>query len=315
MTARRPVKLDGNNNIQECTDAEITALVRETIRQYGDSPSVTLAVGSGNLGNLSDTRLKAGAAGSDSTNFDTASELADVSTVTVNYNKIIQSVVSVASLENTDDAYSFPLYVDGNNNLRAMSLADVNDTFVAPAVLLMVTTSTGTDQAGTYTITSSTSAASGETLISSTPVFTDTRANAGAYTAGGIPETVDQPSTITNYYLHRVNSASAATIVRPLVTVLGATGSIQQYPVASLRAFLAQAIRYAVGTQELSGSTIRYSFSSSGTTSARGTAMLDTRLNSSTRITNQVGDDYRAQEVPSGSAATISTHRLYIKRS
>jgi hypothetical protein len=315
MTARRPVKLDGNNNIQECTDAEITALVRETIRQYGDSPSVTLAVGSGNLGNLSDTRLKAGAAGSDSTNFDTASELADVSTVTVNYNKIIQSVVSVASLENTDDAYSFPLYVDGNNNLRAMSLADVNDTFVAPAVLLMVTTSTGTDQAGTYSITSSTSAASGETLISSTPVFTDTRANAGAYTAGGIPETVDQPSTITNYYLHRVNSASAATIVRPLVTVLGATGSIQQYPVASLRAFLAQAIRYAVGTQELSGSTIRYSFSSSGTTSARGTAMLDTRLNSSTRITNQVGDDYRAQEVPSGSAATISTHRLYIKRS
>ena len=315
MTARRPVKLDGNNNIQECTDAEITALVRETIRQYGADPSVVLSVGSGNLGNLSDTRLKAGAAGSDSTNFDTASELADVSTVTVNYNKIIQSVVSVASLENTDDAYSFPLYVDGNNNLRAMSLADVNDTFVAPAVLLMVTTSTGTDQAGTYTITSSTSAASGETLISSTPVFTDTRANAGAYTAGGIPETVDQPSTITNYYLHRVNSASAATIVRPLVTVLGATGSIQQYPVASLRAFLAQAIRYAVGTQELSGSTIRYSFSSSGTTSARGTAMLDTRLNSSTRITNQVGDDYRAQEVPSGSAATISTHRLYIKRS
>lgn len=315
MTARRPVKLDGNNNIQECTDAEITALVRETIRQYGDSPSVTLAVGSGNLGNLSDTRLKAGAAGSDSTNFDTASELADVSTVTVNYNKIIQSVVSVASLENTDDAYSFPLYVDSNNNLRAMSLADVNDTFVAPAVLLMCTTSTGTDQAGTYTITSSTSAASGETLISSTPVFTDTRANAGAYTAGGIPETVDQPTTITNYYLHRVNSASAATIVRPLVTVLGATGSIQKYPVASLRAFLAQAIRYAVGTQELSGSTIRYSFSSSGTTSARGTAMLDTRLNSSTRITNQVGDDYRAQEVPSGSATTISTHRLYIKRS
>ena len=50
MTARRPVKLDGNNNIQECTDAEITALVRETIRQYGLSPTVVLSVGSGNLG-------------------------------------------------------------------------------------------------------------------------------------------------------------------------------------------------------------------------------------------------------------------------
>jgi len=315
MTARRPVKLDGNNNIQECTDAEITALVRETIRQYGDSPSVTLAVGSGNLGNLSDTRTKAGAAGSDATNFDTASELANVATVTVNYNKIIQAVVSVASLESTDDDFSFPLYVDGNNNLRAMSLADVNDTFVAPAVLLMVTTGTGTDQAGTYTITASASAASGETSISNTAVFTDTRANADAYTAGGIPETLDQPTTINNYFLHRMNSASAATIVRPLVSVTANTLKIQQYPVASLRAFLAQAIRYAVGTQELSGSTIRYSFSSSGTTSARGTAMLDTKLNGSSRITNQVGDDYRAQEVPAGSAATISTHRLYIKRS
>ena len=315
MTARRPVKLDGNNNIQECTDAEITALVRETIRQYGLSPTVVLSIGSGNLGNLADTRTKAGAAGSDATNFDTASELANVATVTVNYNKIIQAVVSVASLESTDDDFSFPLYVDGNNNLRAMSLADVNDTFVAPAVLLMVTTGTGTDQAGTYTITASASAASGETSISNTAVFTDTRANADAYTAGGIPETVDQPTTINNYFLHRVNSASAATIVRPLVSVTANTLKIQQYPVASLRAFLAQAIRYAVGTQELSGSTIRYSFSSSGTTSARGTAMLDTKLNGSSRITNQVGDDYRAQEVPAGSAATISTHRLYIKRS
>ena len=315
MTARRPVKLDGNNNIQECTDAEITALVRETIRQYGLSPTVVLSVGSGNLGNLADTRTKAGAAGSDATNFDTASELANVATVTVNYNKIIQAVVSVASLESTDDDFSFPLYVDGNDNLRAMSLADVNDTFVAPAVLLMVTTGTGTDQAGTYTITASASAASGETNISNTAVFTDTRANADAYTAGGIPETLDQPTTINNYFLHRMNSASAATIVRPLVSVTANTLKIQQYPVASLRAFLAQAIRYAVGTQELSGSTIRYSWSSSGTTSARGTAMLDTKLNGSSRITNQVGDDYRAQEVPAGSAATISTHRLYIKRS
>lgn len=315
MTARRPVKLDGNNNIQECTDAEITALVRETIRQYGLSPTVVLSVGSGNLGNLADTRTKAGAAGSDATNFDTTGELANVATVTVNYNKVIQTIVNPNSLESTDDDFSFPLYVDGNDNLRAMSLADVNDTFVAPAVLLMVTTGTGTDQAGTYTITASASAASGETSISNTAVFTDTRANADAYTAGGIPETLDQPTTINNYFLHRVNSASAATIVRPLVSVTANTLKIQQYPVASLRAFLAQAIRYAVGTQELSGSTIRYSFSSSGTTSARGTAMLDTKLNGSSRITNQVGDDYRAQEVPAGSAATISTHRLYIKRS
>jgi len=86
------------------------------------------------------------------------------------------------------------------------------------------------------------------------------------------------------------------------------------YPLTKLRDFLRHAIQRAVSSGH-SGSTIRYSWSSTGTTSARGTAMLDTRLNSSTRLTNQVGDDYRAQEVPSGSATTVSTHRLYIVRS
>jgi len=315
MAVRFAVKLNGDNNIQRCTQAEKTALVRETIRQYGIAPSVVLTVGSGNLGNLSDTRLKAGAAGSDSTNFDTAGELADVSTVTVNYNRVIQTINSINTLESGDDNYSFPLYLDGDNNLRAMTLTDVYDTFVAPAVLLMCTSDTGTDQAGTYTITSSTTAASGETLVSSTAVFTDTRANAGAYTAGGLPETVDQPTTITNYYLHSIDPASAATIVRPLVNVRANTDRIQMYPVTKLRDFLRHAIQRAASTTDHSGSTIRYSFSSTGTTSARGTAMLDTRLNSSTRLTNQVGDDYRAQEVPSGSATTISTHRLYIQHS
>ena len=315
MAVRFAVKLDGNNNIQRCTQAEMTALVQEAIRQYGLDPSVVLTVGSGNLGNLSDTRLKAGAAGSDSTNFDTAGELADVSTVTVNYNKVIQTVNSISTLESGDDEYSFPLYLDGDNNLRAMTLTDVYDTFVSPAVLLMCTGDTGTDQAGTYTITSSTSAASGETLVSSTAVFTDTRANAGAYTAGGLPETVDQPTTITNYYLHRIDSAAAATIVRPLVHVRANTDRIQMYPLTKLRVFLKAALQRAASTTDHSGSTIRYSWSSTGTTNSRGTAMLDTRLNSSTRLTNQVGDDYRAQEVPSGSATTISTHRLYIVRS
>ena len=86
-----------------------------------------------------------------------------------------------------------------------------------------------------------------------------------------------------------------------------------------LRDFLRHAIQRAVSSSEHTGGTIRYSWSSTVganiSKNSRGTAMLDTRLNSSTRLTNQVGDDYRAQEVPSGSATTISTHRLYIVRS
>ena len=36
----------------------------------------------------------------------------------------------------------------------------------------------------------------------------DTRADASAYTASGIPETLDQPTTVTQYYLHRRNAGS-----------------------------------------------------------------------------------------------------------
>ena len=321
MAVRFAVKLNGDNNIQRCTQEEMTALVRETIRQYGLDPSVVLSVGSGDLsgGPISDTRLQAGAAGSDATDFDTASELADVSTVTVNFDKIVQTIESENTLESGDDDWSFPLYLDGSNNLRAMTLTDVYDTFVEPAVYLMCTSDTGTDQAGTYTITSTTSAATGESLVSSTPVFTDPRANAGAYTAGGLPETVDQPTTITNYYLHSIDPASEATIVRPLVHVRANTDRIQMYPLTDLRAFLRHAMRRATSSGEHTGGTIRYSYSSTVganiSKNSRGTAMLDTKLDGSTRLTNQVGDDYRAQEVPSGSAGTISTHRLYIAHS
>ena len=75
MAFRTPLKIvdDGADGftLQNCTAAEIVIITNEMIRQYGANPSATLAVGTGNLGNITDTRLKAGAAGSDSTNFDT----------------------------------------------------------------------------------------------------------------------------------------------------------------------------------------------------------------------------------------------------
>ena len=47
----------------------------------------------------------------------------------------------------------------------------------------------------------------------------------------------------------------------------------------------------------------------------RGTAMVDTRLNGSGNYqTRQVGDDYRSQEFPNGSAATITTYNLRITK-
>ena len=79
-----------------------------------------------------------------------------------------------------------------------MSLQDVKDTFLHPAIDLLTAASTTTQQAGTHTIATSTTL-SGATNVSTTPIFSDTRADTTLYTAGGIGETLDQPTTITNY--------------------------------------------------------------------------------------------------------------------
>ena len=59
-----------------------------------------------------------------------------------------------------------------------MSLQDVKDTFLHPAIDLLTASTTTTQQAGTYFI-SSTSSVAGATEVSgsATPIFLDTRAD------------------------------------------------------------------------------------------------------------------------------------------
>ena len=71
-------------------------------------------------------------------------------------------------------------YYTSSGHIQAMSLQDVKDTFLHPAIDLLTSASTSTQQAGTYTLATSTSLA-GSTLVSSTPIFVDTRADTSAY--------------------------------------------------------------------------------------------------------------------------------------
>lgn len=289
--------------------AEITAIQTEAIRLYGANPSVTLSVvaSAGNLGTLSDTRLQAGAGTTDPINYDTLAETPDVSTVTVNYAKINQAY-DTSEVSWTDASYSYPLYYDAGN-LREMTATDFADTFIYPAIDSLTTGSTGTAQAGTYFISTASSVA-GATEVSgtATPVFTDTRANAAAYTADSLPETQDQPTTITNYYLHRINSAAAAGHELPICYTKTGT-NLQQTPSATFETALQSMIRYYAA--EIVGTKISYSIN--GTGNNRGTAMTDTKLDGSTYLQRFVNtDDYRTQEVPSGTATTISTYYLRV---
>ena len=324
MAFRTPLKIvdDGSDSftLQNCTAAEIVIITNEMIRQYGANPSATLAVGTGNLGNITDTRLKAGAASSDSTNFDTEAETADVATVTVTYNKLVgafngTSAPTIAT-PRAGTTYSFPCYMTAStasSTVQPMTAEDMIDTFWHPAATrLVAATAAAANTAGTYTITTSATAATGFTLVSSTPIFTDTRADASVYTAGGLPETVDQPTTITNYYLHRTDSASAASPVAPyLVCLQVADGQPRALPHAALGTQLQDCARY--GAINEASYRIQYAFAASTSGFTTRATAIDTKLNSSTYLTRQVSDDYRSQEVPSGSAATVTTYNFGIK--
>ena len=312
MAVRAPLYLDGSNDLVEMTSAEVDAWEQYMCYLYGASPSVTLSqVGSsGTLGTINDTRMQAGAQSTSATSTPTEGTTAEPSVVTVGNAKISEARASVSPT--ADSGTTFPVYYTGSD-VQAMTLQDVKDTFLYPAIDRLVSGTESNDTAGTYTITTSSSAATGYTNVSTTPVFIDTRANTGAYTAGGIPETLDQPTTITNYYLHRRNAVDPvwANLKTPLY--INGDNDLQQFAEGTFDTLFQNWMR-EIASEDTSGTyRISYSFSS-GTN--RGTGMADTRLNGSGNYqTRFVGlDDYRAQEFPNGSAATIATHYLKITK-
>lgn len=306
MTVRTPLKLDGSNNLIEMSSTDIANIKNQVRYLYGTDPSVDLSQVSsgGSLGSISDTRLQAGASTTDVTNFDTAGETPNVSTVTINLSRIAENAENTAETADTS-SLAFPVY-NVSGNIRSMTLTDMYDTFIYPAI---DTLTNGTDQPGTYRIHTSASLA-GHTLISNTPIYSDTRANVSAYTAGGIGETQDQPTTIVNYYLFRTNAGSAVGYSLPIFTRTSDT-NLQQYSTAGFDGILKNCVRHVAS--EVTGSKIRYNLNGSGNN--RGSGMVNTILNSSSynqRFVN--ANDYRTQEFPAGSAITVATHFLRINQ-
>ena len=308
MAVRRPLYNDGNN-LREMTSAMLTSIQNRCIYVYGSDPSVTLSVvgSSGTLDSMSDTRMQAGTDTTDATNFDTESETPNISQVTpIVFDKISQVNASLSAPTDTNNRL-YPVYYDGSGAVQAMTATDMFDTFITQAITTLVD---GNDRDGTFRIHTATSLTD-HTLISSTPVFTDTRADVAAYTDTGIPETLDQPTTITNYYVFRTNQGTAPSITVPFQITTG--NDLQTYSASAFDAMLLAEMRHH--TVNTVGSRITYSIN--GTGANRGTGMVDTRLDGSgdyqQRFVN--ANDYRTQEFPNGSPQTINTYFLKITRS
>lgn len=307
MTVRRPLILDGSNNLKEMTDAQITEVQNRVRYLYGASPSVTLSrvASGGNLGSISDTRKRAGASTTDVTNYDTAAETPNISTVTVNYARISETRTDTTATADTNNV-AFPVY-QTSGNIQAMTLTDVYDTFIYPAI----DTITGASgQPGTYYIHTATTLA-GYTAVSTSAVYADTRANTAAYTAGGIGETQDQPTTIANYYLLAADNIAAPSMSQMLF-IRNSDQNIEQYTQAEMDAYLQNSVRHAAS--EIVGTKISYNLNGTGVN--LGSGMANTILNGSgsyqTRFVN--ANDYRTQEFPNGTAVTSATHRLKMEQ-
>ena len=310
MSVRAPL-YNNSGNIQEMTTAMVDEVIDQIVYQYSLSPSVALSVVSsgGSLGTISDTRLQAGASTTDATNFDTEGETPDVSTVTVNYDKIDSSTASITPT--TDTGTTWPVYYNSSGQIQAMNLTDIKDTFLHPAIDLLSAATTTSQQAGTHFISSATSV-TGSTRVSATPIFTDTRADAAAYTAGGIGETQDQPTTITNYYLYTVDGSDTS-YTAPFF--INGSNNLQVFAEATFESLIQEWIRYTAASST-DGYAISYNLGTSGSGNERGSGMADTKLNSSTYAQRFVNaDDYRTQEFPSGTAVTQNTYYLRINKS
>ena len=304
MAVRTPLKLDGSNNLIEMSTTDINNIKSQVRYLYGTDPSVDLSrvASNGSLGSISDTRKQAGASTTDVTNYDTEAETPDVSTVTVDYANVSQANENTTETADTNNV-AFPIY-NNSGNIQSMTLTDMYDTFIYPAI---DTLTDGSDQPGTYRVHSANSL-SGHTLISSSVIFADTRANPDNYDANSIPEALDQPTTVTNYYLFRTNSGSAVSYTQP-VFIRNADKNLQQYTTANFDAILKNCVRHVAS--EVVGSRIRYRFNGAG--NARGTGMSNTILVNSTYNQRLVtNDDYRTQEFPSGTEISTNTHYLRI---
>ena len=316
MTVRTPIYYNGTD-IQEMNATQINEWKTYIAYLYGTDPSVTVTVVS-NSGTLSptmaDTRLQAGAQSTDASAFPNEATTAEPSTVTVNYDKLTGPTYNT-SLSATADTnnVAFPAYLDGSD-IRAMSLADYLDTFIYATLTGMVSASESAATNGTYTIATSTSVSNyTEVSGSNTAVFLDTRADTSAYTSGGIPETLDQPTTVTSYYLQR--RSDARVFPSQALLLVDTSGNLNQVDLtsdtSSFNAILKNDIRH-YAAEDTAGNKLSYNINGSG--NSRGTAMVDTRLDGSGNYqTRQVGlDDYRAQEFPNGSPATINTYTFKI---
>lgn len=326
MTAiPQPLFYTNDDNLQIMTATDITDIHDQVVALYAANQSVTLNVDADEAtlntggytlldGTIQDTRLRSGASSTAAAAYPSEATTEEPTTVTTTYDKVGHSTTSGLTLPTSN----LPVYRRDDGDLQSMTSTDFLDTFIRPAITLLTSASTTTQQGGTYRAHTAASLA-GHTQVGSIAFFSDTRADTASFLASGIGTSgtyQDFSTTIQDYYILRITPASASTTIKvPAFKRLD--NNIQAGTLTSFNSLLENYVRYA--TTQSVGDRIKYEFATSAPSGGaqRGTSITDTALTGGTGTYTQrlvSSDDYRAQEFPDGTPSTNTTYGFYITR-
>lgn len=288
---------------------------------YSQNTSVTLSVvaSGGNLGTIgSDTRMIAGASTSTTAaqgGFTGEGGTPNISSILGGtYARISQTVGSAPALPVDTNLHRFPLLrLATAGQFQSMTLDECLEFFIEPVIAFMNSGTVNANAGGMYHVSTS-SSVTGSTLVSATPVFVDTRANASLYTSGGIGEVQDQPTTVNNYYLHKITPAANTPDYMPVYWDYNG-GYMKNMPLSMFDDIFTPMIQYyIVNGSGLVGTDVKIRYNLNGAGSTMGTVMADTYLSGSSasgytqRFVST--SDYRTQEFPNGTPATLNSYTL-----
>ena len=345
MTVRNPLFINSDGDLQEMTDAQVVLHQQKAIYQYSLDPSALLTVvanSGANMDAITDTRLTTGTAATSAGNsssgvsaadFPTGSAGALGNTTDVTFDKINFAYQSTSSglsgvgpdggdVRDDRDRTGFPVFRNSDGDIQAMTLADFQDTFLHPAIDLMVVADSSADDsnvAGTYRIhTASSLTDFTEVSGSATPIFTDTTSTGFSHGSIGTSGTrqTGSASTVQDFFLMRRNGTDVDTSSFGLIGI-NSNGDIQEYS-GHGATLLGNWLKHTAA-QSADGFKITYAIGASVSGTQRGSSITNNQLNGSVTSTTSVnGTDnsntYRAQIFPAGSPSVTSTFLFKINK-
>lgn len=281
---------------------------------FGNNPGVTLSVvasGGDAKFAMQEYLATAGAAvaigpGSGSSSASEA-DTPDTSYSIVTYQRIVETYSGATAPSYSNINRAFPVYINGDNDIQAMSRQDFLDTFVGPALEAAASAS---NINGIYEIrTNSSSIANVTEIVSTTPVFVDRIADVTAFASGSLPEDQVQFSS-TNYYLHKkittFNAQSLSALTNACPLYIDSNGDLRQYSMAEFEALLLGEMQYYANNAS-AGYKLVYNIYDTASNpvpsdaTVRGTGMTDRYYTGSLYRSSEESDNYYySQEVPAG---------------